>query len=168
MRLDTTAAAGWFGAVLAQSKRFAAQERLAPRGARARPRGAARARCSPRPRALGRSTASASRAGPVALERMPVLEKAELMERFDDMVTDPALRRDELLEWIATRRRDELFADRYRVMTTSGSSGRKGLFVYDRAGWAAIGAQFLRGSRVDGPDARASRAGGWRCWAARR
>ena len=85
-------------------------------------------------------------AGPVALEHVPPLEKAEMMERFDDLVTDPALRRDELLEWIETRTRDELFADRYRVMTTSGSSGRKGLFVYDRAGWAAIGGQFLRGS----------------------
>ena len=31
-------------------------------------------------------------------------------------------------------------------MTTSGSSGRKGLFVYDKAGWAGIGGQFLRGS----------------------
>ena len=63
-------------------------------------------------------------AGPVALESVPVLEKAEMMARFDDLVTDPRLRRDELLEWIATRRRDELFEDRYRVMTTSGSSGR--------------------------------------------
>ena len=85
-------------------------------------------------------------AGAVSLEQVPVLEKAEMMERFDDLVTDPALRRDALLEWVETRRRDEFFADRYRVMTTSGSSGRKGLFVYDRAGWAAIGAQFLRGS----------------------
>jgi hypothetical protein len=56
------------------------------------------------------------------------------------------LRRDELLEWIATRTRDELFDGRYRVMTTSGSSGRKGLFLHDRAGWAAIGGQYLRGS----------------------
>ena len=30
------------------------------------------------------------------------------------------------------------------MMTTSGSSGRKGLFVYDPEGWAAIGGQFLR------------------------
>ena len=36
------------------------------------------------------------------------------------------------------------------MMTTSGSSGRKGLFVYDHAGWAAIGGQFLRALDVDG------------------
>ena len=29
-------------------------------------------------------------------------------------------------------------------MTTSGSSGRKGLFVYDQGGWAGIVGQFLR------------------------
>jgi phenylacetate-coenzyme A ligase PaaK-like adenylate-forming protein len=75
-----------------------------------------------------------------------VLDKAEMMARFDDLITDPALRRDTLLEWIETRRRDELYGDHYRVMTTSGSSGRKGLFVYDQAGWAAIGAQWLRAS----------------------
>ena len=68
------------------------------------------------------------------------------MARFDDLVTDPSLRRDALLEWVETRTRDEFYADRYRVMTTSGSSGRKGLFVYDKAGWAGIGGQFLRGS----------------------
>jgi phenylacetate-coenzyme A ligase PaaK-like adenylate-forming protein len=31
-------------------------------------------------------------------------------------------------------------------MTTSGSSGRKGLFVYDHGGWNAIGGQWMRAS----------------------
>ena len=52
-------------------------------------------------------------------------------------------------------------------MTTSGSSGRKGLFVYDRAGWAGIGGQFLRGSTWMGMTP-SFRAGAWRCFAARR
>ena len=44
-------------------------------------------------------------------------------------------------------------------MTTSGSSGRKGLFVYDREGWRAIAAQFLRHSaRGRHPAARAAPA----------
>ena len=135
----------WFGAGLKQSKRFAAQERLAPaEAARARQERLERLLAHARERsAFYRERIPA---GPVALEHVPVLEKAEMMERFDDLVTDPRLCRDELLEWIETRRRDEFFEDRYRVMTTSGSSGRKGLFVYDRAGWAAIGGQFLRGS----------------------
>ena len=73
-----------------------------------------------------------------------MLEKPELMERFDEIVTDRRLHRDELLAWIESRRRDELLHGAYRVMTTSGSSGRKGLFLYDPAGWASIAAQFLR------------------------
>jgi phenylacetate-coenzyme A ligase PaaK-like adenylate-forming protein len=42
--------------------------------------------------------------------------------------------------------RDELYLGEYRAMTTSGSSGRKGLFVYDAQGWRAIAAMFFRQS----------------------
>ena len=80
----------------------------------------------------------------VELERLPTLDKAEMMERFDELVTDPRLRRDSLLAWVEGLGRDELYLGRYRVMTTSGSSGRKGLFVYDEPGWRAIMAQFFR------------------------
>ncbi len=81
---------------------------------------------------------------PVELERLPTLDKAEMMERFDGLVTDPRLRRDSLRAWVEGLGRDELYLGRYRVMTTSGSSGRKGLFVYDEPGWRAIMAQFFR------------------------
>jgi phenylacetate-CoA ligase len=135
----------WFGAVLKESKRFASQERLVP-GELERIRRERLGRLLAHAREHSAFYRERIPPGPVALERIPVLERAEMMERFDDLVTDPRLRRDELLEWIETRRRDELFEDRYRVMTTSGSSGRKGLFVYDRAGWAAVGGQYLRGS----------------------
>jgi phenylacetate-CoA ligase len=42
-------------------------------------------------------------------------------------------------------------------MTTSGSSGRKGLFVYDDAGWVAVGAQFLYFSAIIGTRPRIPR-----------
>jgi phenylacetate-coenzyme A ligase PaaK-like adenylate-forming protein len=135
----------WFGAVLKESKHFAAQERLAP-AELARVRRERLERLLAHARAHSAFYRERIPAGPVALERVPVLERAEMMDRFDDLVTDPRLRRAALLEWIETRRRDEFLDARFRVMTTSGSSGRKGLFVYDRAGWAAIGGQFLRGS----------------------
>ena len=82
--------------------------------------------------------------GPVELGRLPTLDKATMMERFDELVTDPRLRRDELLAHVETLTGDALHLGRYRVMTTSGSSGRKGLFVYDRPAWRALIAQFLR------------------------
>jgi phenylacetate-CoA ligase len=88
--------------------------------------------------------------GPVPLDALPVLDKATMMDHFDDLVTDPRLRRAELLRWVEGMERDAFYRDRYRVMTSSGSSGRKGLFVYDRDGWRAIGGQFMRHSAVMG------------------
>ena len=84
--------------------------------------------------------------GPVQLARLPVLDRSLLMEHFDELVCDPRLRRDELLDWVGRTTRDQLYLDRYRVMLTSGSSGRPGLFVYDAAGWRSIAAGLLRGT----------------------
>jgi phenylacetate-CoA ligase len=84
--------------------------------------------------------------GPVDLARLPVLDKSLLMEHFDELVCDPRLRRDQLLDRAGKLTRDQLCLDRYRVMVTSGSSGRPGLFVYDPAGWRSIIAQMLRSS----------------------
>ena len=84
--------------------------------------------------------------GPVELSSLPVLDKTKMMEHFDEIVTDPRLRRDELLAWVERMERDELYLGEYRAMTTSGSSGRKGLFVYDEQGWRAIAAMFFRQS----------------------
>ena len=84
--------------------------------------------------------------GPVQLQRLPVLDKSLLMEHFDELVCDPRLRRDQLLDWVGQLTSDQLYLDRYRVMVTSGSSGRPGLFVYDPVGWRSICAQILRSS----------------------
>ena len=88
--------------------------------------------------------------GTVELSRLPTIDKTEMMEHFDELVTDRRLRRDALLEWVEGLDRDELYLDRYRVMTTSGSSGRKGLFVFDRSEWRTIIAQFLRYGEMSG------------------
>jgi phenylacetate-CoA ligase len=88
--------------------------------------------------------------GPVQLQRLPVLDKSLLMEHFDELVCDPRLRRDQLLDWVGQLTGDQLYLDRYRVLVTSGSSGRPGLFVYDPAGWRSTCAQILRTSRWAG------------------
>jgi phenylacetate-coenzyme A ligase PaaK-like adenylate-forming protein len=82
----------------------------------------------------------------VELSELPVLTKGELMESFDELVTEPQLRRDVLLEHLARIHDDVLYLGEYRVMTSSGSSGRKAVFVYDRPGWVAILTMFLRRS----------------------
>ena len=84
--------------------------------------------------------------GPVELGKLPMLDKTRMMENYDEVVTDPRLRRDDLLAWVESLERDDLYLEEYRAITTSGSSGRKGLFVYDAAGWRSIAAMFLRQS----------------------
>ena len=88
--------------------------------------------------------------GPVELSRLPIVDKSEMMEHFDELVTDGRLRRDALLGWVEDLDRDKLYLDRYRVMTTSGSSGGKGLFVFDRPEWRMLISQFLRYSAMSG------------------
>src|SRR3954447_4634888 len=90
------------------------------------------------------------RAAPVHLAALAVLDKATLMEHFEDMVCDRRLRRDELLAHLDGLDRDALYLGRYRVMTSSGSSGRKALFVYDRAGWAGIATEWFRHCAMTG------------------
>ena len=84
--------------------------------------------------------------GRVDLGELPVLTKSELTEGFDEVVTDRRLRLGALLEHLNEIHDDALYLGEYRVMTTSGSSGRKAVFVYDRPGWSGIAAMFLRRS----------------------
>jgi phenylacetate-coenzyme A ligase PaaK-like adenylate-forming protein len=88
--------------------------------------------------------------GPVELTTLPAFDTATMMERFDDIVTDRRLRRDALLTHLDGLDHDALYLGEHRVMTTSGSSGRKALFVYDREGWRGIIAQFLRHGAIAG------------------
>jgi phenylacetate-CoA ligase len=75
------------------------------------------------------------------------LDKATLMARYEDVVTDPRLRREDLLAHVESVDHDARLFGGMRVMSTSGSSGLKGLFAYDRDGWAAVSAGFMRVSR---------------------
>ena len=88
--------------------------------------------------------------GPVELSRLPTLKKSEMMEHFDELVTDGHLRMESLLGWVEDLDHEELYLDRYRVMTTSGSSGHKGLFVFDRSEWRTVIGMFLRYSAMAG------------------
>ena len=65
-------------------------------------------------------SARAGRAG-----RAPDARQDDVMERFDDIVADPRLRRDELLAHVEGIDGDALYLGRYRAMTTSGSSAAR-------------------------------------------
>jgi phenylacetate-CoA ligase len=78
------------------------------------------------------------------LASLPPVTKAQLMERFDDWVTDPRLKLVDLERHIDGLSGDDLHLDRYRVVASSGSTGRRGVFVYSRADWLVNLANFGR------------------------
>ncbi len=78
------------------------------------------------------------------LEKLPVLTKAMLMENFDELVTDRAIRLEQAKAHMRALTGDERFLGRYRVNATSGSSGHPGIFLFNRAEWTTVLASFAR------------------------
>ena len=94
-------------------------------------------RCSP----LYRELAAGMDVRALDLSDFPVVTKRELMPRFDDWVTDPALRLADLRRFVADPERiGEDYLGRYQVWESSGSSGEPGLFVHDAAALAVYDA----------------------------
>ncbi|KOU57380.1 coenzyme F390 synthetase [Streptomyces sp. MMG1533] len=76
---------------------------------------------------------------------LPVTDKKRLMARFDDWVTDPEVTHDRVRAFIDDPSLVGTdFLGKYRVGTTSGSSGVRGIFVYDKAVSAVTRALALR------------------------
>jgi phenylacetate-coenzyme A ligase PaaK-like adenylate-forming protein len=73
------------------------------------------------------------------LSMIPPMTKADLMENWDEIVTDRRLTLD-----LATRHLVRIadhgpayLLDQYHVVASGGSSGRRGIFVWDYDGWLA-------------------------------
>jgi phenylacetate-CoA ligase len=83
--------------------------------------------------------------GRIDLARLPVVAREDLMGRFDDWVTDPVLTlngAERHLETFAGP--DGYYLGRYRILTTSGSSGRRGVFAFSGREWLVLQAQLMR------------------------
>jgi putative adenylate-forming enzyme len=66
-------------------------------------------------------------------QNLPRVTKQDLMANFDDWVTDPAVTRAGVEAFMADKTRvGELYLGRYAVWTSSGVTGRHGIFVHDR------------------------------------
>ena len=77
----------------------------------------------------------------LCLQDMPIAHKAELMHRFGEWCTDPAVRIDALHRFIADPANvGRPFLDRYVVWASSGSTGEPGVFVQDAAAMAVYDA----------------------------
>jgi putative adenylate-forming enzyme len=87
------------------------------------------------------------------LAELPVLTKAQLMESFDDLVTDREVRLADLREFLASLEGYRLFRDRYWVARTSGSTGNPGVFLWNRAEWTTVIASYARAQEWAGIEA---------------
>jgi phenylacetate-CoA ligase len=90
----------------------------------------------------------------IVLNELPTIDKATMMENFDQLVTNPRLKLKELHAHIRQLTRDEYYLGEYRVLTTSGSSGMKGVFVFNRKEWSTILAAAFRCSLTLGISSR--------------
>jgi len=88
------------------------------------------------------------------LAELPVLTKAQLMESFDELVTDRDVRLADLREFLASLTGYKLFRDRFWVARTSGSTGNPGVFLWNRAEWTTVIASYARAQEWAGIEAR--------------
>jgi len=78
------------------------------------------------------------------LQELPVLTKPVLMEHFDAVVTDPAVRLSDLRARLPEEGNVGRFLNRYEMAATSGSTGHPGIFLFDPEEWVSIIASFAR------------------------
>jgi len=75
------------------------------------------------------------------LQDLPIVRKAELMHRFDEWCTDPAIRSDALHRFLAEPANiARPFLGRYVAWESSGSTGEPAMFVQDAAAMAVYDA----------------------------
>jgi phenylacetate-CoA ligase len=78
------------------------------------------------------------------LEDLPVVTKATLMERFDEVVTDREIHLVDVEAFSATASATDRFRDHYRVAATGGTTGRRGIFLADPQEWTQVLASYGR------------------------
>jgi phenylacetate-coenzyme A ligase PaaK-like adenylate-forming protein len=102
--------------------------------------------------ALASSPWHAARLGGIDPERvelgdlagLPTMTKDDLMEHFDEIVTDRRLTRALVEEHLGTVRDDTYLLGEYHALASGGSSGRRGIFVFDRPAWRTYYASYAR------------------------
>jgi phenylacetate-CoA ligase len=85
-----------------------------------------------------------NKGGDVTLTDLPVLTHATLMSDFDGIVCDPRVRLADLERHVASANPGALHLGGYRVFVTGGASGSRGLFLYSRAEWTLVPANYVR------------------------
>lgn len=91
------------------------------------------------------------------LEAIPPMTKHDLMANFDQIVTDPRLTLRSVEDHLAGLQSDAYLLERYHAIASGGSSGRRGVYVYDWEGWSdwflTVVRRLLRALRTTAADA---------------
>ena len=74
----------------------------------------------------------------VSLRELPPMTKADLMDNFDRIITDERLSLGLVNDHLETVTTDSYLLDGYTAVTSGGSTGHRGVFVYDWDGWATF------------------------------
>lgn len=70
------------------------------------------------------------------LADLPPMTKGDLLANFDAILTDPLLSLDVVEGHLERLTSDAYLLDEHHAIASGGSSGQRGVFVYDWAGWA--------------------------------
>lgn len=75
---------------------------------------------------------------------LPVMTKSDLMEHFDEIVTDRRLSLEICERHLDGLERDAYLLGEYHVVASGGSSGQRGVYAYGWDAWAACWTSMLR------------------------
>ena len=75
---------------------------------------------------------------------LPVMTKTDLLDNFDDVVTDPRLTRELCERHLEEAAGVGYLLGQYHVVASGGSSGQRGVFVYGWDAWAICWASMAR------------------------
>lgn len=88
--------------------------------------------------------------GKIPLSVFPTMDKATLMEHFDEIVTVSDITQEELCNFDEIVSPDKkLFKGKYHVVHSSGSTGVPRYFVYDSSAWDSMLLGIIRGALWD-------------------
>jgi phenylacetate-CoA ligase len=93
--------------------------------------------------------------GAIDLQQIPVLTKDTLMAEFDRIVTDRRLRLIDLEEHLASEHAAKPLFGEYRVVGSGGTTGRRGVVLYDQSAWEVAVAGLLRSNATQEISAKA-------------
>lgn len=99
---------------------------------------------------FGKNGIAREQIGSLPLSAFPTMDKNSLMEHFDEIVTVPDIRQEELRKFDETDSvNQKLFKGKYHVVHSSGSTGVPRYFVYDTSAWDSMLLGIIRGALWD-------------------